>query len=446
MIAPADSTNLHGRLESAMFGLLGWSRAITLAATLLMPVHYALAETTIRMWTFLDPAGHSGREKVLKQLMGEFEAANPGVRIEVEPQIWQQISDKFLAAHQTGTAPDVTWLQIRRLSEGIEAGALANLDDLFIKNWSPADIADIDDAVWRYGARPGAHYQIMISRSTNGHFYRTDLFKAAGIDPATLTTWDKLIAAARKLTVKDANGNVTRYGYGQFYPTQGANMPLAGNVMLEQQGNLFDDKGNPAWATPAGVKGLDLELDLMRKYGVTPASAIGMEEDDAYDQFNAGRYAIIRGNTARLPGAVAALGPGKVGYMRTPSFTEGRYSPAEIIGWSLAVWSGSKNKELAGKWLEFLVGREADRLWVTRAGMIPIRKSTVADNPDFFAKPENAYLKTAAEEMKSGWLSPLGVPGGFNDELDRAAQDVFVHGTNPQAALKKAEDAFRRRR
>ena len=400
---------------------------------------------TIRFWTFLDPAGQTGREMVLRKLIENFEAANPGVTVEVEPQVWQQLTDKFLAAHQTGTAPDVVWIHHSRIIEAINLGALANLDELFMKDWSREEFADLDDALFRFGATENAHYHILHSRSTRGQFYRVDLFDEAGIDPGSLTTWDKFIEAAKKLTERDADGNVVRWGYGQSFPTEGANAPVIVNVMLDEQGFLFHEEGRPAWSTEAGIKGMNLQLDMIRKHEVTPETAISMKDDDIYDQFNAGRMAMIRGGVTRLPRAVAALGPDKVGYLRTPSFSEGDYSPTEVVGWAAAVWTDSPNRELAGKFVEYISSPEADFMWVTEAGTVPIRKSTISENSEFFERPENAYLVKASQEMARAWLPPEGVRGGFNDALNRAAQDIMVNGTDTEEALRKAEEAYARR-
>jgi len=429
-----------------MFAKLKWLACVCLVAAYVLLAQSAQADTTLRIWSFLDPAGQSGREKVLKKLIEGFEAQNPGVKIRVEPQAWQQLADKFLTAHSLKTAPDVMWVRHTRLLEIIQSGALANLDDLFVKKWSPEEQADFKGAMWDYGAKPGAHYQIMHHRFITGTFYRTDLFKAAGIDPKSLTTWDKFIAAAQKLTEKDASGNVVRWGYLQAYPTDGANLPVMGNVLLDEQGNLFDAKGGANWATPVGLKGMNLQLDFIRKHGISPETAISMNDDDMYDQFNAGRAAMIHGGVARLPAAQAKLGRENVGFLRTPSFTEGRYSPGEMGGWAIAVWSGSPNLALAGKWLEYISSPAADELWVKEAGMIPVRQSTITKSPEFFAKPENAYLVTAFEEMKSGWIQPEGAVGGFQDDLDRAAQEIFVNRADPMAALKKTQDAYNKRR
>lgn len=424
-------------------------RGATFIAALAVATTFAansVSAQTLRVWGQLNPASTADpRERVLKKLIDQFEAQNPGVKIEVEPQVWQQLSDKFFAAHQTNSAPDVVWVYSPRVVEAIKMGSLANLDELFVKTWSQAEKDDVDGSFWRLGASPNAHYHITHSASSAGTFYRVDLFKEAGIDPKSLSTWDKFIAAAQKLTVKDPSGTVTRWGLGQAFSVDPAFKPIAFSVLLEQDKSAFNEKGQAVWATPGGVKGLQLQTDLVSKYKVTPESSVSAKTDDLYDAFNAGRMAMIRGASVRIPRSMQVLGADKVGYLKTPSFTEGKYSPIEIVGWSLGVWSGSKHKALAGKFVEFLSSKEADRLWVMEGASVPVRKSTIKENPQFFADPKNAFLVDVAEEaVDYGWFAPEGLKFGWNEEIMRAAQDVLTNKTDPKAAMEKAEATFNR--
>ena len=59
------------------------------------------AQTNVTMWTFLDPNKTSPREVALKQMIADFEAANPGIKVTVEPQDFAQMPAKFFSA----TAP-----------------------------------------------------------------------------------------------------------------------------------------------------------------------------------------------------------------------------------------------------------------------------------------------------------------------------------------------------
>ena len=81
------------------------SMALVGAVTGLAGLPPALAQdTTVRMWTFLNPSGTSPREVALAQIIANYEKANPGTRIVVETQAWDQMTPKFLAAHNTGSA------------------------------------------------------------------------------------------------------------------------------------------------------------------------------------------------------------------------------------------------------------------------------------------------------------------------------------------------------
>src|SRR5690625_2918134 len=94
----------------------------------------ALAQQTVRMWTFLNPSGTAPREVALAQIIEDFEAENPDIKIEVEAQVWDQMTPKFLAAHSARNAPDVIWISTDLLGDVISAGAVADLNELFIND------------------------------------------------------------------------------------------------------------------------------------------------------------------------------------------------------------------------------------------------------------------------------------------------------------------------
>ena len=354
-------------------------------AAAVMPLAQSAAAEPLRVWTWMNLEGKSGREQVMKKLVQDFTAANPGVEIQVQTQDYRTMTEKFLTAYQTGNAPDVIWIYAARLHDVIAAGALADLNELFVKKWSADEVADIDGPLWRYGATSNARYAITQTPTMICFFYRKDLFAEAGIDPQSLTTWDKLFEAGRKLTKRDTNGNVTVWGLGQSFTGPAPVAPILFSVLLERNGTLFDEKLRAAWSSLAGVQGLQIQVDTMRKFGITPETAVNMLGDEMFDQFNAGRYAMIRGASTRLPVAAAALGADKVGYLATPSFTDGKNSPSEVGGWSIGVSSKSKQQDLAAKFLAFVTSKAADSLWLTQAGQLPLWKSTLARHAEFLA-------------------------------------------------------------
>lgn len=433
-------------MQTMVARILPKSVRVALAAVALTGLAQGVQAQELRIWTFLDLNGQSGREVAFKQLVDKFEAEHDGVKIAVEPQDWRQLGNKFLAAHQTGTAPDLIWLPLPRIAAAIEAGTLANLDELFIKDWSDEELADVDGPFFQYKANPGEHYVLIGFRSQYGICYRADILNDANIKPQDLQTWDKFIAAAQSLMTRDADGNVTRWGLAQSFIPNGDSANIGMSTILQLQGNVVKEDGTPDWATDAGVRGVQLLVDMVKKYKITPMQAVSMSSDDVYDHFTAGRAVFARCASARVPNLAQALGDAqKVGYMATPSFTEGKWSPTEVGGWSTGVWAGSPNKQLAGEFLELMGSEFADALWVKLGGQIPSRKSTIEKNQEFFADPDNAYMVAVADNMaNAGWFPPDNVLFGKNDAILQAVQQVLVNDASPMDALKQSEQEYSR--
>ena len=209
---------------------------------------------TVRMWTFLNPEGaESGRNLALAKIIERFEEENPGIEVLVEPQQWDTMTSKFIASHQSGTAPDIQWVIQDQLGEALEVSALEPFESLFLDNWSAADTDDVDDAFWRFGAQDGNHYQVSLSRNYVAIMYRKDLFEEKGIE-TPITSMAELVEVAKMLTETDDQLGIQRYGLGQAFSRDRADPPLASSLLLAGQDDLYTSDGKANWATDAGVE------------------------------------------------------------------------------------------------------------------------------------------------------------------------------------------------
>lgn len=404
-------------------------------------------QQTVRMWTFLDPNADNGRAKALKKIIETFEAENPNIKIVVETQEWQEMTPKFFAAHAANNAPDIIWIIMDEMGAALDLGALEPLENLFLKDWTPEMIADIDDAFFNFGVRDGKHYQISHSRNYMAMYYRADLFEEKGLEVPT--TWDEFIEVCQALTEVDPKTGVMRYGFGQAFNVDKVDPQIMTSIILEKQGNLFTDDGKANWANEIGVEALQFQLDCIDKYKITPESALTTTGEDLWVDFAAGKYAIITGGAVRLPTVRSDVpfDPNAVQLMLYPGSKEGSHSPATINGWCVGVWSGSKVKEAAGKFVEAMMSPDADKLWVTLGGQVAIRKSTVESMKDFYEKPENAYLTVVAEGIaKYGWPQPTDYAiSSWKNDLNRAVQRVKVDNMSLLEALQSVADDFNER-
>lgn len=423
--------------------------ALLLLLTMILSISTAVMadsakKTEIRMWTFLNPGGTSGREVALKAMIDGFEAEHPEFKIVVEPQTWDVMTGKFFAAHTTGEAPDIMWVLMDELGAAIKLGTLEPFENLFLKDWTPEQMADVDDAFWRLGAEERKHYQMSFSRNYFGIIYRSDLFEQNNIPIPS--TWDELIAAGQALTGVDEATGLQRYGLGMALSIDKADAQIATGALLDLQGSLFTEDGKANWNNDAGMQAMNLELDMIREYGITPETALTTTPEDLYVDFNSGKYAMIVGAAVRVSKlqSEVTFDPSAVQFMMVPGYTADKPSPMPIAGWCVGVWSGSKVKEGAGLFLEYMMSPESDKLWVTIGGQAPMRKSTVESNASFFEEPNHKYLGVMAQGFsKAGWPQPTNFAiSGWRIDLNTVAQNVLANHMSLEDALKQSENDF----
>lgn len=134
----------------------------------------------------------------------EFNASQSKVYVQyivVPGEVWDQ---KLKAAQAANVQPDVATMSYGKIPPAVANGQLAPLDELI----SADKWADIKDNVSSFVQVDGKHYAypILVEPSTV-LYYRTDLVKAAGLDPASPPkTWDELETWAEKLTTDSVKG------------------------------------------------------------------------------------------------------------------------------------------------------------------------------------------------------------------------------------------------
>lgn len=409
-----------------------------------MVVTAAFADTVVTMWTFLDPAKKSPREVALKQLIDRFEAANPGIRIKVEPQVFSELSVKFILGHNTGNAPDTVFLNSESFGAVMGSGAAADLQALFIKNWPKGEDEDFYiRAGWDAALVNGKRYAVPLFHATDSIFIRKDLLAAAGLTLADLKTWDSFTAAAQKLT----RNNVWGFGTPLSTEKTGGTTALL-TMILGGQPDAWDrDKCEARYNTPTGRKTVQLHADWISKFRVMPKDTLVNNADDLMDQFAAGRYAMVLGPYARYTKAQqdANWDKNQLAIIPFPNWTADRSGPQRVAGWWVAAWSKSPRLKEAGKWIELLVSREGVKVWSVVGGQIPTRTSEFKD-PEY-RKPEYDYMRTAVDAWREwSWILPVNCnTSRFDADLNLAVARVAAGDKTPEQALIEAEKKFEER-
>ena len=418
-------------------------QALAGAAALASLPAAAQGPVTLRMWTFLDPAKSSGREVALREMIAGFERAHPGVRIRVEPQIFSELTPKFLAAHATGNAPDITWVNTEQMGALVRSGAAADLNALILNSW-PAGAADdfFVRAGWDAGLAGGKRHAVPLFLATLIIFYRRDRLEAVGIAPDSLRTWDDLAAAAKRLTeMRDGRADV--WGFGTPLSTERAGGTTAFTTMLQSAGPIWDEKCGPHYATPVGERAVRWHVDLIRN-GAMPRDTVAYNVDDIADQFVAGRSAMAVMPIQRV-GQVrsgARWDPGRnLAVLPWPNWTVDEPGPQLVDGWYAAVWSRSRHLNEAAAFVEQMIAPEAVQAWTSTGQQLPTRLS-VWQRPEFRA-PDYDLMRVIVERWRdSSFALPIACNTvRYDSEWNQSVQRVLAGGA-PLAALAEAERAF----
>jgi multiple sugar transport system substrate-binding protein len=409
----------------------------------------ALADT-VTLWTFLDPAKTSGRDKALKELITGFEAANPGDRIKVESQVFSELGPKFMMAHQTGGAPDVVFINIENLGALVKSGAALDLQKAMVAKWPAGADADFYmRAAWDAAKSDDARYAVPLFPGTTTLFYRKDLFAAEGIDPATLKTWDDLTAAARKLT-KDTNGDGTPDLWGLSTPlsaerTGGVTAMIP--MIQAAQADIWPEC-KPAYDTEAGRRALQTHVDWIKKDKILSQEALAANSDDIMEQFVAGRAAMAVGPFARFETTAKNAtwdGAANLGILPWPTWDGKSTGPQAVTGWFLAASADSSHQDAAVRFIDYMISPEAVRVWSGTGGQVPTRTSVFADAK--FQEPQYEYMRV----MQKAWSTwSVVAPTACNNsridaDLNTAIQRVVLGSMTPSDALTAAEGSSRSR-
>lgn len=321
----------------------------------------AAADSTVKFWYHFD-----NPENPMADLVKEFEAQNPGIRIEAQNVPWNSYYDNLYTAIVGGNAPDAAMLKMFALPRLLEMEALEPIDEQLAAWPGKADILDNLFDLTR--AEDGQHYYLPVQYVALYLYYRTDMFAELGLNPPT--TCEELRDAAIKLTRDtDGDGKIDTYGFG--FRGAKAGHEHWGAMTLGRQGVALDDSLN----SEAGVAGTQFVVDLFRKDKVFPPSAPNDGFQEIIGAFKTGVTAMTIHHVGSSNDLVAALGD-KVGAVVVPECGGGRWTT--FGDESTGILANASDKEAAWKWISFLSTAGNNARFNTATGQLPVTKSDTA--------------------------------------------------------------------
>ncbi|MCG8276642.1 sugar ABC transporter substrate-binding protein [Stenotrophomonas sp. NLF4-10] len=340
--------------------------------------------TTLRFWAM-------GREaEVVGELVREFEAEHPGIRVEVQNIPWTAAHEKLLTAYAADGLPDLCQLGNTWVPEFATLQALTPLQP-----WVDAsdEVAPQDyfPGIWNTNVIDGQLVGIPWYVDTRLLFYRKDLLREAGYDhpPRDWAEWERMNAALKQRMGADR--------YPVLMPLNEFEPQLS--LALQQDDPLLrDDDTRGNFRSPGFRRALGFYANMYQQ-GWAPKMS-ETQISNVWDEF-------FRGFTAFY-----LSGPWNIREFnkRQPPSLQGEWGTAPLPGpdgpgagiaggTSLVVFRSSRHKEAAWQLIEFLSRPAMQQRLHAIIGDLPPRRSAW-HSPQLADDPLAAAFRDQLERVK----------------------------------------------
>lgn len=410
---------------------------LALAAALALAAPAARAQQ-ITFW----PSSNPQEIEWAKLIVQKWNAANPTMQVKSQPLPASRSTEEvLLASIAAKTTPDVVAnINPGVISQFVAAGGLYQHDKFpdfkkYILDRSGQDVLDA------YTSGDGHVYQIPWKANPVMFAYNVDLLAQAGVKPADLATYSGFLDAARKVKAK---WNGKKYLYSPTVDTTWWQRQLDFYTLYVAASGgkqLLDKKGNVIFDNTPGQQVFEF-LATLFKEGLAPkgqtASNRFFDGTTLVEQFGPFTLPFYQQNAPKgfhfdmVPPPVPDNMKGK------PVFTYG--DPKNI-----AIFTTSKNPDVAWKFVKFMTSRENDILFLKMTNQVPYREDMLQD-PTFAKLVDTNPILERFVKMVPRAVGSDDTPHLVEifTEISRAYDAAVVHGQgDPKDAIKKAAQKAR---
>lgn len=315
------------------------------ASTMLFTSAAHAQEITLQFWD--NQQTESGLSEFQQAAVDRFMEENPDIAIEVTTIPYPEYQQRLLTAVQGGNAPDIATLDQIWVGAFAQAGAVANLADNAASSGLARDQffgGAWDSAVFNDGLY-GIPFNVDVWQFS---FYNQDLFEEAGIDPASISTFEGLRAAAEALT---GDG---QFGVGLFGHRGEDTVVVVNSFIFSNGGEVLAADGSCALNEAPAVEAMTYLQELAE---FAPEGILNANSGNMRELFLNGSLAVEFWPALEQPTLQASdINWGFV----NGTAPEGMTAVGTFGGWNLAVFESSEHKEAAWKFIEFMVREDVN--------------------------------------------------------------------------------------
>lgn len=372
----------------------------------------------------------SGTEiDLVQSVVDSFVEQNPNYRVEVlnyDPETYDQV---LLTDISAGTLPDLFVSADVFTKPFFDSNLTADLRPL--AEASGFDLDTFDDKFLALAEYDGKIGFLPRAADVVVTYYNKRLFDEAGVDyPTADWTYDDMLAAAERLTIKDADGTTIQYGATAGYDWWAYWVPM---VVAEGGQILSDDHSEAVFNSPEGIRAWTYIFDGLTNGWFTPPSV---------QDTMGGPYVPFQTGTAAMTFTIRAL---------TPTFREqldddwdvelipqgsaGRRTGMGTMGYAMS--SQTEDPEAAWKLLEYTYSEGMSFFMDSYLVVPPIE--TFYDDPAWRELPgppyNNDVFVTATEDAMLPPPLPFYSTGAFTRAMEDGIDAVLLGQMSPEDAV-----------
>ncbi|AZD92507.1 MULTISPECIES: ABC transporter substrate-binding protein [Pseudomonas] len=330
----------------------------------------------------------------MQKLSKTFESEHPEIKLN-----WVVLEENVLRQRLTtdiatqGGQFDVLTIGMYEAALWGAKGWLQPMQDL------PAayDLQDIFPAVREGLSAKGTLYALPFYAESSMTYYRTDLFKDAGLVMPEHPTWEQIGEFAGKLNKPEQE----QYGLClRGKAGWGENMALITTLANGFGARWFNEQWQPEFTGPEWKNALTFYVDTLKKAGPPGASSNGFNENLAL--FNSGKCAIwvdasVAGSfvTDKSQSKVSE----HVGFTYAPHQVTDKGS-AWMYSWALAIPTSSKAKEAAQTFATWATSKEYGALVAEKDGIANVPPGTRASTYSEAYMQAAPFARVTLESLK----------------------------------------------
>ncbi len=379
----------------------------------------------LTFWNYWD--GKNG--EVIQSLVDRYNSEHPEVEITNVFVGWSELLPKLQLAVAGGDAPDLAAADMAWMPYLANSGALTPLNSYI--EASGTDVTDFYPALMDVNTYGDQTFGLPVSTNNLELFINSDLFQAAGLDPASPPkTWAELKDAA----VQCANPDQGVVGM-ELYTQPGEGLTWQWQVYLWQAGGDFlnEDNTSAAFNSEAGLKALNYWLDLINSGAYTLSDWGLFDQGQACMRMDGSWMVGIWADSAPFTWTTAAMPYPEDGEPATNMGGEHIFIMAKDEAKQQAAWD----------FINWFTSPDVQREWDQETGFMPIRNAVAQDEAyrTWVNETEPRLLPFVEMQQYAHNRPPIEQYAEISDAFSAVMERALYGQISPEDALAEAETA-----